>query len=56
MAKTIHCRLCGRAIKGATFQSRMKKLRKHRKRQHPRAHRESIRKAVRTREQKKRLA
>jgi len=47
--KTIHCRLCGLAIKGASFTSRMAKLRSHRKRRHPTAHRRSVVKALKTR-------
>jgi len=47
--KTIHCRLCGFAIKGKDFASRMAKLRSHRKRRHPTAHRRSVIKALKTR-------
>jgi len=47
--KIIHCRLCGLAIKGASFASRMAKLRSHRKRRHPKAHRVSVIKALKTR-------
>jgi len=47
--KTVHCRLCGKAISGYDFPERMTKLRRHRKRSHPKAHRKSIKKAVRTR-------
>jgi len=47
--KTIHCRLCGFAIRGKDFATRMAKLRSHRKRRHPKAHRVSVIKALKTR-------
>ena len=46
--KTVHCRLCGKPIKGMDFAERMKKLRHHRKEKHPKAHRESVKKALKT--------
>jgi hypothetical protein len=36
---------CGKAIRGKTFQERMAKLRKHRKKEHPTEHARSIKKA-----------
>ena len=44
--KVIHCRLCGKAIKGMDFAERMKKLRHHRKLKHPTAHKRSVAKAM----------
>lgn len=52
--KTIHCSLCGKAIKGDNFPERMAKLRRHRKKEHPKAHRKSVKKGVKTRMGKKR--
>lgn len=46
--KTVHCKICGYPVKGTTFQARMAKLRRHRKTEHPKAHSESLRKALRT--------
>jgi len=51
--KTIHCRLCGKAIKGYSFKIRMAKLRRHYKRNHPGAFRRMIKKSVETRKKKK---
>lgn len=55
--KTIHCRArlpsgkeCGKAIRGKDFSERMKKLRRHRKKHHPTAHKQSVKKAQETRE------
>jgi hypothetical protein len=49
-SKTIHCRVkgCKATIRGATFEVRMAKLRRHRKRKHPRLHRESVKKTLKT--------
>ena len=44
--KTVHCSLCGKPIKGRNFQERMAKLRRHRKRAHPTAHKRSVAKAM----------
>jgi hypothetical protein len=44
--KTVHCRLCGKAIKGVDFAERMAKLRHHRKLYHPIAHKRSVAKAM----------
>jgi len=49
MPRTIKCSICGATSPYAGFGRRMKWLRRHRKRSHPKAFRESIRKAVRTR-------
>jgi len=46
--KTVHCRICGYSIKGTSFQARMKKLRSHRKLEHPKAHKESVKKTSKT--------
>jgi hypothetical protein len=47
MPCTKHCSLCGKAFKGS-FAAVMKKLRSHRKREHPTAHKRSVKKALRT--------
>jgi len=44
--KTVHCRLCGKPIKGMDFAERMAKLRHHRKLKHPTAHKRSVAKAM----------
>jgi hypothetical protein len=49
MPETIHCRICGKAIRVKNFGDMMAKLRRHRKKYHPKAFRESIKKGVRTR-------
>jgi len=46
MPNTVHCRLCGKAIKGRDFAERMAKLRHHRKLIHPTAHKRSVAKAM----------
>jgi hypothetical protein len=33
--KTVHCRICHKAIKGLSFAARMKRLRHHYKASHP---------------------
>jgi len=42
-----HCRICGKPFRGE-FQDVMAKLRRHRKQAHPKAHRESVKKMLRT--------
>jgi len=49
MPETISCSICGKRIRGKNFADIMDKLRSHRKREHPRAFRESIRRGVETR-------
>jgi len=46
--KTVHCSLCGKPIKGRNFQERMAKLRRHRKQKHPKAHKKSVKKMLKT--------
>jgi hypothetical protein len=46
--KTVHCSICGKAIRGFDFQERMAKLRRHRKKKHPEAHRKSVKKMMKT--------
>jgi hypothetical protein len=52
-AKRFHCRICGRAVpsKHKTFQSRMAWLRRHRKRKHPKAHKKSVKKTIKTKKE-----
>lgn len=45
MPETVHCRICGKAIAGASFKERMAKIRRHRKSEHPTAHKRSVAKA-----------
>jgi hypothetical protein len=49
MPETIHCGICGKAIHAKNLEDGMAKLRRHRKKYHPRAFRESVRKGVETR-------
>jgi hypothetical protein len=51
--KTIHCRICGKAIKGYSFKIRMAKLRRHYKRNHPGAFSRMIKKSVETKKKRK---
>jgi TRAP-type C4-dicarboxylate transport system substrate-binding protein len=48
-SKTVHCSICQRAISGPNFETRMAKLRRHRKRKHPKAHKKSVKKSLKTR-------
>ena len=50
--KTVHCRICGKAISGVDFGERMRKLRKHRKKMHPTAHKRSVKKTLETKRRK----
>ena len=47
-SKTVHCSICGATFRGFTFEARMQKLRRHRKQKHPKAHRESVKKMLKT--------
>lgn len=47
MPCTKHCSLCGKAFKGS-FAEVMRKLRSHRKREHPKAHKKSVKKTLKT--------
>jgi len=46
--KVVHCSICGYAVKGYDFYERMSKLRRHRKEAHPKAHKGSVKKGLRT--------
>jgi hypothetical protein len=46
--KTVHCKTCGAAISGSTFEERMAKLRRHYKKHHPAKFRKAIKKAIAT--------
>jgi hypothetical protein len=48
--KRVHCSKCGKISPSTakTFDKRMAWLRRHRKRSHPTAHKESVKKAIRT--------
>lgn len=56
--KTMNCSLCDTKIriykngKLLPFKDRMAKLRRHRKKKHPKAHKKSIRKAQRTKKER----
>ena len=55
LKKNIKCSICGKRIRGTKdveFKERMAKLRRHRKRSHPKAHKKSIRKALKTKREK----
>ncbi len=53
MPERIHCGICGKAIKVENFKDALAKLRRHRKKHHPKAFRESIKKGVATRKKNK---
>ena len=55
LKKNIKCSKCGKRIRGTKdvgFKERMAKLRRHRKKYHPKAHRKSIKKALKTKREK----
>lgn len=55
MAKRMHCRVKGckwSVSMSLPFKERMAKLRRHRKKKHPRAHKKSVKKALRTKREK----
>ncbi len=49
MPENIRCSICGKKIRVKNFADQMTKIRRHRKKEHPRAFRESIKRSVRTR-------
>jgi len=51
--RTIHCRVCDAGISGYDFPARMKKLREHYRDAHPGKFKQMIKKAVRTRAQRR---
>ena len=44
--KTVHCRICHKAIKGSSFKARMSRLRHHYKASHPSTWKQSIRRGA----------
>lgn len=52
--RIMHCKLCGKATPSycKTFEQQMAWLRKHRKRKHPKAHKKSVRKTLKTKRKK----
>ena len=51
----MHCRICAKqgktwTARGSNFAERMASLRRHRKQEHPKAHKESVKKALRTKQ------
>ena len=44
--ETIHCSICGQAIRVKNFKDQMAKLRRHRQKKHPYAFRQSIKRGV----------
>lgn len=52
MPETIHCSICNKAIKVENFADAMSKLRRHRKKYHNRAFKQSIKKGIETRKNK----
>jgi len=53
-AKGFHCRACGRRCpsKYKTFKTRMAWLRRHRKGKHPKAHKKSVKKTLKTKRER----
>jgi len=51
-SRTVHCSICGKSVSGYNFEQRMSKLRRHRKKYHPTAHRKSVKKMVATKRRK----
>lgn len=51
-SRTVHCSICGKAVSGYNFEERMSKLRRHRKKYHPSAHRRSTKKMLATKRKK----
>ncbi len=51
--KSVKCRICGKRIEGRNFASRMKKMRKHYKEEHPYTWKKSVAKAAKKRRKKK---
>lgn len=51
----VKCSICGKPIKVKNFADQMKKIREHRKRFHPKAFKESIRKGIETRKKRGKL-
>jgi hypothetical protein len=51
--KRVHCSLCGRISPktAETFDKRIAWLRRHRKRKHPKAHKKSVKKTIRTKKE-----
>jgi hypothetical protein len=49
MPETITCKICGKKIRVKNFADQMKKIREHRKRSHPKAFKESVKKGLKTR-------
>ena len=55
LKKSIKCSICEETIRGTKdveFKERMAKVRRHRKRSHPKAHKESIERALKTKREK----
>jgi hypothetical protein len=51
--ETLHCGICGKPIYVKNFADGMSKLRHHRQKYHPKAFKESVKKAVATRKKNK---
>jgi hypothetical protein len=49
MPEVIHCGICGKRIHVKNFADQMKKIREHRKAEHPSAFRKSLKKGIATR-------
>lgn len=53
--QNIKCSICGKRIRGTKnveFKERMEKLRRHRKKKHPKAHKKSIKKMLKTKRER----
>ena len=53
MPETIHCSVCGKAIRVENFADQMAKLRRHYKKHHPKKFKESIKRGVKKRKERK---
>jgi hypothetical protein len=51
--KRVHCSICGKIspAEATNFEQRMAWLRRHRKESHPEAHRKSVKKAIKAKEE-----
>ena len=49
MPEIIKCGICGKRIRVKNFKDQMDKIRSHRKRAHPKAFRQSVKKGIATR-------
>jgi len=53
MPEVVHCSVCGKAIRVENFADQMAKLRRHYKKYHPKKFKESIKRGVKKRKERK---